>query len=215
MNTDLQPSLFEALPFQLRASIATPLGVRLRQTCIDCCGSFDLEYGFAVHRVYRTRIVRHLVCIGCQQEKRDAAKQDNRWLIKARDTLGRHARKYNAKHETKFTAKEFSRKFFWVPERIAHDLKHASENTCSYCWRPYTEMPAGIAAVTLDIRDRSAEPFYHINVAVCCNTCNTEKGQMSPEQWQGRLQYWKEKQEYDAQTGRRRIDLPIFNATAT
>lgn len=201
---------FDGLPFQLKESSPTPPGQRPRVTCIGCAGSFDAEYGFAIRGRDYTRIVRHRECVGCKQEKRDAVKQQNRWLIKARDTLARHTRRYNEAHDLNLTAKQFSQQFFWVTARIAHDMKHASENTCSYCWRPYAEMPAGLAAVTVDIRDRSVDPFYHRNVGICCNTCNTEKGQMTPEQWQGRLQYWKEKQEHDARTGHRRINLPLW-----
>ena len=211
---------FDVLPLQLRLSPPTVPGQRPKATCIECGGCFDAEYGFATSLRYTrmsnggTRLYRRRGCVGCQQEKRDAIKQANRWLIKARDTLDRHRRKYNAVHSVDLTAKQFSQKFFWIPARIAHDLKHAFENTCSYCWRLYSEMPAGLAAVTVDIRDRAEDPFYHTNVGICCNTCNTEKGRMTPEQWQGRLQYWKEKQEHDASTGRRRINLPLWTDNA-
>jgi hypothetical protein len=167
-------------------------------------------------RIAKTRVqYRHRACIRCEQDRRDAAKQQNRWLIKARDTLGRHTRRYNAVHGTNLTAAEFSHRFFWMPVRIAHDMKHAYDNTCMYCWQPYVEMPAGLAAVTVDIRDRTSDPFYQTNVGICCNTCNTEKGRMTPEQWQGRLQYWKEVRDHDAKAGVRRINMPLWTGEPT
>jgi hypothetical protein len=219
MNQLLFPS-FAALPVHLRLSPPTLPGQRPRAICRgECGGCFDAEYGFAKNLSY-TRITngsrvqyRHRACIRCEQNRRDATKKANRWLIKARDTLARHTRRYNEKHDTRLTAAQFSKRFFWVPARIAHDMKHAHENTCMYCWQPYEEMPSGLAAVTVDIRDRSGDPFYHTNVGICCNTCNTEKGRMTPEQWQGRLQYWKEVKEHDARVGgSRRVNLPLWTS---
>lgn len=182
-------------------------GQRPRAICRECGGCFDLEGGFAINHLRYTRIThlrsgRRAACIRCEQEARDAAKRANRWLIKARDTLARHTRRYNELHDTSLTATQFSHKFLWVPSRIAHDMKHAYDNTCMYCWHPYSEMPSGIASVTIDIRDRNLDPSYHTNVCVCCNTCNTEKGRMTLEQWQRRLQYWKDVREHDAKVGR-------------
>lgn len=206
MNQLSLPS-FDGLPIHLRAAPPTLPGQRPRAVCAECSGCFDAESGFAANFGY-TRITkssrvqyRRRKCIRCEQNARDAAKQANRWLIKARDTLGRHTRRYNETHNTSLTPTQFSHKFFWVPARIAHDMRHAYDNTCMYCWYPYAKMPSGIASVTIDIRDRDDDPAYHINVCVCCNTCNTEKGRMTPEQWQRRLQYWKEVREHDAKTG--------------
>jgi hypothetical protein len=44
---------FDLLPFQMKASVATPPGIRPRRTCNECGGSFDLEYGFRIDSVRR------------------------------------------------------------------------------------------------------------------------------------------------------------------
>jgi hypothetical protein len=63
--------IIDGLPFQ---SLPTPVGMRPRQTCTECGGSFDLESGFARNSISGyTRITRRRICIGCQQEKRDAS----------------------------------------------------------------------------------------------------------------------------------------------
>jgi hypothetical protein len=169
---------------------------RPRLQCLECKGWFDAESGFRLnpHAKGRghTRVpTRRARCIGCEQEARDARKQANRWVVKARDTIRRHARKYG------LSVSEFSNRYAWTAQRIAHDFQHAFDNTCPYCWRRYIDMPVGFANVTIDIRNREEEPFYHINTERCCPTCNTEKRDMNPQQWARRLQYWREKKLHD------------------
>jgi hypothetical protein len=61
---------------------------------------------------------------------------------------------------------------------------------CNYCRREYAD-PADI---TLDLQDRNGPPYYHTNTKWCCQTCNREKGAMSPEEFEARrqiLNLWK------------------------
>lgn len=179
---------------------------RPRKQCRQCLGVYDLEAGFGLRGPCDTRITRRPRCIVCEQEARDAVKERDRWKIKARDTLRRHARKY------KLSPAEFGTRYAWTVERIAHDLKHAFENTCCYCWKPYAEMPVGIANATIDIFDRGMEPFYS-NTRCCCPTCNTEKGRMTPEQWARRLLVYREHAENKQRRANNRLyGLPLFKA---
>ena len=163
------------------------LADRPKSRCIRCGGWYDAIAGFAPAGTDRLQhAYRRPACIGCEQTQRDATKQRDRWAIKARDTLRRHAYKYGLK------PLEFSARFGWQIARIAHDLKHAFENTCAYCWHAYSGMPNGLASITLDIRDRGLPPHYWTNVQVCCETCNREKAGMSAEMWALRLQYWQQ-----------------------
>ena len=192
-----------------------PDGRRPRKRCNECGGIFDVEAGFA--RAGHAKdssgllyIYSRPVCIGCEQGQRDRAKAENRWRIKARDTLRRHSAKFNVTRNLSLSTDEFSDRFVWRIERIAHDMSHAFENTCNYCWKPYGEMPNGHWNVTVDIYDRGADPFYS-NTRICCQTCNREKGQMTPEQWARRLQYWQEKRDHDQKFPRmRQPGLPLF-----
>jgi 5-methylcytosine-specific restriction endonuclease McrA len=121
---------------------------------------------------------RQARCKGCEITARNEAKQRDRWAAKARDTLRRHSRRLG------ISVIELERKFGWAVDRIVHDMRHAYENTCAYCWEAYEAMGHGHADVTLDIVDPTREPFYRSNVRMCCQTCNREKSRMSPERWE-------------------------------
>jgi hypothetical protein len=169
---------------------------RPKLKCSQCKGEYDAEAGFNLNAPERLmhRSLRRSRCVGCQQTTRDAKKHGDPCSVKARDTLRRHA----ARLKPDLSMAEFARRYDWDIQRIAHDFRHAYENTCGYCWRPYAEMAGGLWNVTLDIRDRSLEPYYRTNTQTCCNTCNREKSTMTPEQWARRLQFWvqwKEQQE--------------------
>ena len=161
------------------AGFCFPDGRRPRKRCNECGGIFDVEAGFA--RAGHAKdssgllyIYSRPVCIGCEQGQRDRAKAENRWRIKARDTLRRHSAKFNVTRNLSLSTDEFSDRFVWRIERIAHDMSHAFENTCNYCWKPYGEMFNGHWNVTVDIYDRGADPFYS-NTRICCRTFQPRK----------------------------------------
>lgn len=189
---------------------------RPRKQCRECLGWYDRQAGFALNsrsggytRITTIPRQRRSRCIACEQNSRDEAKRRNRWTKKARDTLGRHARKY------KLSPAEFRARYSWSVERIAHDMEHAFDNTCSFCWKPYADMPGGYASVTIDIFDRDAEPFYQTNTRCCCPTCNTEKGKMTPEEWARRLQFYREHAENELKRKNNRLlGLPLFEIFA-
>lgn len=184
-------------------------GRRPRKRCFECGGVFDVEAGFARNRRGDMHITR-ATCIGCEQEQRDTAKQEDRWFQKARDTLRRHTRNFNRVRHTSLKPSDFSERFSWKIDRIAHAMSHAFENTCEYCWKPYEEMSNGYSNVTVDIYDRDDDPFWS-NTRICCHTCNTEKGHMTPEQWARRLQYWREKYDHDRKFPRaKQAALPLI-----
>lgn len=160
--------------------------------CIRCGVVFPPEEAMVFFRLNpdtRARIharrARRSVCIGCEQTERDERKRQRRALEKARWTLRFHAAREG------MTAPAFGARYGWVVARIVHDIEHAFENTCGYCWRPYAEMEHGLADVTIDIVDRDKPPYYDTNTKPCCRTCNTEKGKLSPEAWALKLQAWR------------------------
>jgi hypothetical protein len=109
-------------------------------------------------------------------------------------------------------APEFAKEFGWKIKRMAHDVLHAAENTCCYCWSPYEAMGHGLSDLTFDIVDRSEKPFYHTNVRVCCATCNQEKSTLDPEIWAQRLVTWPQYQEWVVQIAQNKVHgLPLFD----
>jgi hypothetical protein len=124
------------------------------------------------------------VCMACETTARTERKSAEPWLAKARSTIQRHAKRYGK------TTKEFIRLYGWDNRRVAHILKHAFDNTCPYCRDPYANMPNSQWQVTMDILDPQKEPFLETNTQPCCQTCNREKSNTSPELWARKLRCW-------------------------
>jgi hypothetical protein len=150
---------------------------------LRCRGTFDEEAFFRIsQRKYAERAQRiSTVCIGCENTESDRHKIENRWRTKVTTCRRREAGKLG------FTTSELETRFRWDLVRMAYDAEHTYENTCPYCWRPFTAMGHGPADVTLDIVDPLSEPHYGINTRWCCGTCNSEKHRTPPELWGRKL----------------------------
>jgi hypothetical protein len=176
------------------------------QCCIRCGFWADPEHFSKKGRgnVYIAH-ERRAVCIGCEQEDRDEAKQGNPWFAKARSTLNHHAKRF------KLSATDFCQQYGWTVPRLAHMLEHAFDNTCPYCWMAYKEMRNQLADITIDIIDPAREPWLRTNVQPCCRTCNTAKSNMAPERWERRLRFWRERRAYlDRIQADGTYGLPLF-----
>jgi hypothetical protein len=114
----------------------------------------------------------------------DKQKATDRFIEKAKQAIRGHARSRGIPLE------QLRSEFGWTVERVAHLLRHAYENTCSYCFLPYASMPNGLAALTLDIIDPRKKPYLKTNVTTCCLTCNTAKHDMDPEAWERHQLDW-------------------------
>ena len=155
--------------------------------CAKCKGEYDEEAFFRVNPDSRLRAnasARRFVCIGCELTARTEEKEQNRWRVKARDSIRRHAAKYH------LDPAEFGQRYRWSLDQIEHDLKHAYENGCSYCKKPYKGMVHGLADITIDVVQPRELPFYDVNVKCCCQTCNREKSKMPSELWARKLIAW-------------------------
>lgn len=157
-----------------------PCRKQLRRRCRSCrfeyAGADEIAAGFTMRT--RARVPElHRDCNRCRQDARDARKQANRWVQKARWTRQRHAKRY------KLPVAEFARRYGWEIARIAHDFEHAYANTCPYCWEPYAAMVNGLSDMTLDVVRANEPPDYRTNVQPCCGTCNTEKGKTLAHLW--------------------------------
>jgi hypothetical protein len=158
----------------------------VKQQCRRCHGWFDREVGFRKNAGGRKPDISsyHSSCRGCEQTERDRRKAVDPFVVKARSTIRHHAIKYD------FSAAEFIQRFGWDPPRVAHLFRHAFDNTCEYCRKPYSGMRNGVWDVTIDIVDPRAAPYLETNTKVCCQTCNSEKATMTPELWARTLRYY-------------------------
>lgn len=121
---------------------------------------------------------RTSVCRPCEQTARDAKKLNNRWAVKARDVIRRHAARFEISKE------DLVERYGWDPKRLAHDAEHQYGNGCNYCGEQYQAMGHGLGDITLDVMDRDRSPYYRTNTKWCCQTCNRKKGAMAPEDFE-------------------------------
>jgi hypothetical protein len=156
---------------------------RPTKVCGECGGEWDAEVCFAKTCDTR-RTYRRAICIGCEQDRRDAAKRLNRWRQKAKDTRDRHARKLG------FSVAELRDVYGWELHRMAHEAEHAYSNGCRYCGEGFHTMHHGLGDITLDIVNTNDPPYYAVNCNWCCVTCNVEKRRLSPVHWGIRLRFW-------------------------
>lgn len=136
------------------------------------------------------------VCRPCEQTARDTKKRDDRWLVKARDVIRRHAVRLRDRWPG-LTVDELVRTYGWEPKRLAHDAEFQYDNGCSYCGQPYQDMGHGLSDITLDVQDPTGKPYYRTNTKWCCQTCNRKKGKSDPEAFEADRQIyelWTEQQ---------------------
>lgn len=148
------------------------------------CGLDFPEEEFFRRTSTRMHLRRMAVCIGCETTRRTEEKERDRTMVKARDTIRRHAARLRVSVET------LSERFGWMPAQIKHDIEHAAKNGCPYCHRSFASMGHGLADITIDIIDPAKPPFYTTNTKIACQTCNREKAKTAPETWAGKLICW-------------------------
>jgi hypothetical protein len=126
----------------------------------------------------------HPICRPCEQTRRDRLKLGNRWTVKARDVIRRHAVRLGIPKE------ELVSRYGWDQKRLQHDAEFQYGNGCNYCGGQYKEMGHGLGDISLDIVDSSAAPYYRTNTKWCCQTCNRKKSNRGPEWFEGDRQVW-------------------------
>ncbi len=126
------------------------------------------------------------ICNPCLQTDRDARKARDRFADKARSTIRLHARRFG------MASKDFSARYGWNVKDIAHQMRHDFENGCKYCLRPYASMPGGLSSLTLDVIDPRRQPYYLTNTVITCMTCNREKSDLPPEDYELKRLGWRQ-----------------------
>ena len=124
------------------------------------------------------------ICIGCEQEKRDAEKRKDRWPAKIRDMIRSHAERL------KISVRELREDFGWEFDRMLHEAQHAYANGCAYCGYPFKLMGNGLSDLTLDIVNPTDPPYYATNVRWVCATCNREKSRTTASTWGAKRACW-------------------------
>jgi hypothetical protein len=126
-------------------------------------------------------------CYPCIRTAKDKRKGENRWVVKAKDTLRRHALSLG------ISVEDLTGKYGWNPDRMARDMARVYADglgLCDECEQPYGVMGHGFADLTLDICRPGDDPYYGTNTRYICMTDNREKANMTPERWQLRKRAW-------------------------
>jgi hypothetical protein len=130
---------------------------------------------------------RRRTCYPCVRTAKDKRKGENRFTVKAKDTIRRHALSLG------ISERDLIEKYGWSPERMARDMARAYADglgLCDECEEPYSGMGHGFADLTLDVCRPGEEPYYGTNTRYICMTDNREKHNMDPERWQLRKRVW-------------------------
>jgi hypothetical protein len=120
-------------------------------------------------------VARTPLCIPCRQERRDAYKLANRWVVKARTTRRDHGKKLG------IPVPILEHHYGWVLDRMARDLEHAYGGDCPGCGQPFAQMPNGLQDLTVDVMNRNGAPVWGVNTRALCQTDNRRKGTASIE----------------------------------
>jgi hypothetical protein len=151
------------------------------RTCARCGTSYPSALSEAAFRSAASlrdassRKYRATICRPCEQTRRDKLKLLNRWAVKARDTIRRHAIRLQVPKP------DLVNVYGWDPKRLAHDAEFQYSNGCNYCGGLYADMGHGLTDITLDLVDARRPPYYRTNTKWCCQTCNRKKGDRGPE----------------------------------
>lgn len=160
--------------------------MRVSGRCVRCGTVYPphlVEWAFRAHRA---GLHRRRVCQLCEQTAR--RKQRNPWAVKAQGVIRHHAVRLGIDRDELVTV------YGWDPQRLALHAEHQYAGGCNYCGEPYAGMGHGLADITLDIQDPNRRPYYCTNTKWCCQSCNRDKGAMSPEAFEARrqvLNHWK------------------------
>lgn len=130
-------------------------------------------------------------CKACWQYERDKRKYLNRFLIKVRNTRRTHAVRLTKILGQVFTTTILERVYGWELDVMATDAEHAYAGACGHCHIHYKAMPNGLGSMTLDIRDRAAEPVYGANTDWMCETGNRQKGILTMAEWSREQMLWR------------------------
>lgn len=167
-----------------------------RRECRRCGGRYH-AVAFRVSRALSCASTRRSsVCVWCEFEPRQAIKDARRAIVKAQRTIRTHAAKY-IKKGLCGSVEQFVKDFCWDAKQMAHDIEHAFANGCPYCRVQFASMHGGLHNVSLDVINPETPPFYGSNTKWVCKTCNSMKGDLSPEDWGQKLsdrQSWERQQ---------------------
>lgn len=168
-----------------------PQNAKRQKKCKRCGFTY---YGNDIDIAFRQFSDRHTsqkyfsnICRLCEQDKRTEIVRGNRWKAKARNTRRNHSRSLN------IPIGKLESSYGWIVDIMAHDSEHGYANGCSECHESYALMGHKLRDITLDIWDPRVEPSYGSNTRWICSSCNSAKGDMTPEEWAAYKRLWRER----------------------
>ena len=182
-------------------------------TCRKCGQTYPEQFFERAGRPSASNILlaaRRPTCRGCQQTASDEKKRLYRPRMKATSTLRHHGIRLVRFGKIQ-AADELVKRYDWDVDQMTHDIEHAFANGCCYCRQPFSEMPHGMADLTLDIYDRRALPYYGGNTRWVCRTCNMQKATTDPDEWNAIVASWRRWRDWHTLvTTDPLADLPLF-----
>lgn len=118
------------------------------------------------------------ICKACENKERIAKKNCDPLEQKARDTINRHAQRENKSFRSFLYSNDLTIDFIktlFKREWQLHELGYG----CVNCQKPLKDM---LDDFTLDLIDPK-RPATRSNLRIICRTCNTEKGNKDPTQY--------------------------------
>jgi hypothetical protein len=106
--------------------------------CPGCDEWYDEEVAFRKYGQGKNSLVYQTTareCLDCEAEKRDAAKQKDRFISKAAWSADKHGKKVGLTRSDMFK--------IWGWDRLAELMKKRFPIGCDYCWHAYTGMGHG------------------------------------------------------------------------
>lgn len=140
---------------------------------------------FRVERGGRARL--RATCKMCESTKRHT---EDRWRLKAKSTRAYHRLRALSEYKiapSRFQSwdghyETFAKTYGWFIEKIAREMEAVYEGPCRKCGRLYKTMGHGRDDLTIDVIDRTSEPFYDDNTRLVCASCNSGKGSKTREE---------------------------------
>ena len=181
-----------------------------KKRCKNCYRLLDANTKyFRVRRVVGERVYLNATCKMCESNRRHS--QDI-WKRKAQRTIVYHRLRALEEYQTspeKFPSwdgryERWAATYGWDDyDKIAREMEATFDGVCKICGKPYKGDPSkgiepmghGRADMTVDIIDRTLEPFYADNTRLACLTCNSSKGLKTPDEERQRkkdYQIWSE-----------------------
>ena len=167
----------------------------VKQRCNVCSGRFDLEAGFRRRGLEISS--PHATCMLCEQTERDKKKNADRWTVKARDTVRRHA------HHYKLTAREFTIRLVGTLNGWHISLSTLTAKRVNIAVSFIRSCRAGFNRSRWTSSTGSSRRIWRQTRSRAARHVNRKKSKWPPDRWARHLRYaaeWEARQEVIRET---------------